>query len=156
MRSHLTAAQSRRRRRSIGTVVAAGALALSLAGAAQAKEITSGGGTGGGSAACNPVTALKYRGDATTSDTALATIDVSYAVKSCNANPVTASIVMFESADPSVVVYADPAAPLSGKFTVAGVKRNFSYQVKITVTDQVTGTVQGTRTIFAAAVYKGI
>ncbi len=46
-------------------------------------------------------------------------------------------------------------AAASGRFTVV-VTARVSYQVKVTVTDAVTGAVEGSQTIFAAAVPKGV
>ena len=139
-----------------GAALAAGTLALAFAGPAAAKEIASGGATGGTTApACSPVTSLKYKGDATTADTGVATVSVDYATKACDSDPVTVSVVMWQSALPTNVLWSDAAAPASGRFTV-GVQARVSYQVKVTVTDAVTGAVEGSQTIFAAAVPKGV
>lgn len=139
-----------------GALLVAGSLGMAGAGSAGAKEVGSGGTVTPAAPACDPVTSLSYKGDATTSDTGLATIDVTYSVKPCTSAPVTVTATMFESATPSVVVYDDPAAPQNGKFRVAGVKANFSYQVKISVFDATSGTLSGSKTIFAAAIRKRV
>jgi hypothetical protein len=138
----------------VGSAALVGAIGMGIVGSAGAKEIGSGGGTVT-STACNPVTSLKYKGDATTSDTALATVAVSYSVKSCGGSAVTADVTMWQSTTPGTLVYDAPGSPHSGKFTVA-VKANTSYQVKVTVRSAASGDVVGSQTIFAAAVYKGV
>lgn len=135
--------------------LAAGTLVLAFAGPAAAKEITSGGGTGGATTGCAPVTSLKYKGDATTSDTALATVSVDYATKACDKDPVVVRVEMWQSTNPSNVLWLDENAPMSGRFTVA-VTARVSYQVKVTVTDATTGATEGSQTIFAGAVPKGV
>lgn len=142
------------RRRAAAALLGAAVLVGGFAGTASAKEIGSGGGTTT-TTACSPVTSLSYKGDATTSDTGAATVQVSYGVKSCTKAPVTASLTIFQSAVPSNVVYADPNAPLSGKVTV-GVIANTSYQARVDVFDAATGTKVGSQTIFVAAVRKGV
>ena len=141
-------------RRTAAMLVGATVLVGAFAGTASAKEIGSGGGTVT-TTTCNPVSSLTYRGDATTSDTAAATIKVDYSVKSCTKGPVTAAVTMFRSTDPANPIYQDLAAPLSGRFTV-GVTARVSYQVRVDVYDAATGSLVGTRTIFAAAVPKGV
>lgn len=148
------ATRSLGRRRAAAMLVGATVLVGAFAGTASAKEVGSGGGTVT-TTTCNPVNSLSYRGDATTSDTAVATIQVDYGVRSCTKAPVTASVTMFPSATPANVIYRDPAAPLSGRFTV-GVTARVSYQVRVDVYDAATGSLVGTRTIFAAAVPKGV
>ena len=140
------------RRRLAGAVVVVATAVLSVVPVA-AKEIGSGGGTVT-STACNPVTSLKYRGDARVGETGLASIDVSYGVRSCTKDAVTADVVVFENANPSVVLWDQPNAPLNAAFTVFGVRTNTSYIVKVTVRDAATGTVVGSQQIFAAAVRK--
>jgi hypothetical protein len=147
-----TVRTARRARRGVALALGVVVLLGAFAGTASAKEIGSGGGTTT-STACNPVSSLSYKGDANTSETGIATVKVTYGVKSCTKDAVRASVTMFLSATPSEVVYADPAAPLSGKFTV-GVKVATSYQVRVDVHDVATGNLVGTKTIFAAAVRK--
>ena len=50
-----------------------------------------------------------------------------------------------------VVVWDDPAAPLSGKFTVFGIRVGVSYRVTVYVTDAATGALVGQQSIFAGA-----
>ena len=132
----------------LGTALLAGA----LAGPASAKEITSGGGGGGGTATCNPVTSLGAKGDARVGETGLASVDVNYSVKPCvDGQVLTVRTLMTESANPAVVVWDDPAAPLSGKFTVFGIRVGVSYRVTVYVTDAATGALVGQQSIFAGA-----
>ncbi len=138
-------------------LVGAGVMLGSVAGSASAKELASGGGTGAAVTTCDPVTSLTYKGDARAGETGLASIAVSYGVKPCNKNQaVTVDAKLYLSADPAAVAYDDPAAALSGKFAVYGVKANTSYIAKITVTDVATGVVVGSKSIYAAAIYKGV
>lgn len=104
---------------------------------------------------CNPVQDLRYRGDATTSDTGAATITIEHKVRSCNGEPVTVEVILFETADPSVVAYVDTDAPLAARVTVGGVTANRSYLARVVVraTD---GTELGRAQIYAAAILKGV
>ena len=146
---------SRVLRRLAAVALTAGVLVGSASGVASAKEIGSGGGGGGGSTTCNPVTSLGYKGDATTSDTALGSITINYGVKPCTSGQaVVVDVKLYETANPSVVLYDDPAAPASGKVAIFGVRVNYSYTAKVTVYDASTGAVAGSSTIFAAAVRK--
>ena len=105
---------------------------------------------------CNPVTALSYKGDTSTADSNTATITVTYAVKACDKNPIRVDTRLFLTAAPSPVAYENTDSALSGKFTATGVRANTSYQAKVTVYDAASGTVVGSQTIFAAAIYKGV
>ena len=126
-----------------------GLLVGGLGASAQAKDGL--GGTTGGTAACNPVTALGYKGDANP------TITVTYAVKPCaKGQNVIVGTRLHLSADPSVVPYSVTPSPLSGKYVVTGVLPNTSYQAEIVVTDAATGQVVGTRWIWAGANYQGV
>lgn len=145
----------RRLARLSAVVLGAALLAGALAGPASAKEITSGGGGGGGTTVCNPVSSLSYKGDARVGETGLASIDVSYSVKPCvSGQAVTVRTVVAESANPAAVVWDDPAAPPSGRFTVFGVRVNYSYTATVFVYDAATGALAGQRSIFVAAVRK--
>lgn len=146
---------SRVLRRFAALALTAVVLVGSASGVASAKEIGSGGGGGGTTTTCNPVSSLGYKGDATTSDTGVGSITISYGVKPCTkGQAVIVDVKLYESANPASVVYTNPSAPLSGKFTVSGVRTNFSYSAKVTVYDATTGAVTGSATIFAAAVRK--
>ena len=150
-----TPTTSRVLRHLAAVALTAGVLVGSASGVASAKEIGSGGGGGGGSTTCNPVTSLGYKGDATTSDTALGSITINYGVKPCTSGQaVVVDVKLYETANPSVVLYDDPAAPASGKVAIFGVRVNYSYTAKVTVYDASTGAVAGSSTIFAAAVRK--
>ena len=128
---------------------------LLMAVPAFAKEITSGGG-GGTTTTCNPVSSLTYKGDARVGETGLAGIKVSYTVKPCLKDQVVrVGVEVYESAT-GVRIYEDTDALLSNTFDVFGVKVRTSYTVKVTVYDQLTGGVVGTRSIFAAAIPKGV
>ncbi len=144
-------------RRSAVVALTAGLLVAGAAGTASAKEIGSGTGAGITTTACDPFSSLTYKGDARAGETGLSSIMVSYGVKPCNKNQtVTVDARLYLTADPSQVAYDDPAAALSGKFTVFGVKANTSYIAKITLTDAATGAVVASKSIYAAAVYKGV
>jgi len=139
-----------------------GLFSAALIGAAPAtgfaKEIASGGATGGVTTpACSPVSSLVVKGDAKTAETGLASIAVSYGVKPCtNGQAVTAGVTISEYLNPAVVVYNNPNASLNGKFTVSGVRLSTSYKVTVTVVDTATGSIAGTQTTFVAAVPKGV
>lgn len=153
-----TSSTSRRALARLGAVaLTAMVLVGSASGTVSAKEIGSGGGGGGGggTTTCNPVRSLGYKGDATTSDTGVGSITISYGVKACTkGQAVIVDVKLYESADPAAVAYADPTAPASGRFTVSGVRTNHSYTAKVTVYDAATGASAGSATIFAAAVRK--
>jgi hypothetical protein len=56
-----------------------------------------------------------------------------------------------ESFDAAAVVWNDPQAPLSGKFTVYGVKLRTTYKVTVTVRDAGTGALVGSASVSASA-----
>jgi hypothetical protein len=143
--------------RGAALLAVAGTLALgSMAGVASAKgEVGSGGGGTGVPVACNPVSSLTYKGDATTSDTALATVQVTYSVKSCTKDAVTVDTRVAETAVPANVVWEQADAPLSSKFTAA-VKVNTSYLATVTVRDAATGDPISSSSIFVAARFKRV
>jgi len=143
-------------RRRAGVVgLAAGLVLAAAVGTASAKEVGSGGTPTPTTTTCSPVTSLGYKGDATTSDTALATVQVSYKVKSCDGSPVTADLLIFQTASPSSLALDAVGVPLSGKLT-AVVRANTSYIARVTVHDAATGAAVGSSQIFVAAVYKGV
>lgn len=121
---------------------------------AVAKEVTSGGTPT--PTTCQPVSGITTRGDARVGETGLASIDVTYSVKPCDKNPVTVGVTMAEAANPAAVAYDNPASPLSGKFTVFGVRVRVSYVVTVTVRDAATGAVVGSQFAYAGAVPKGV
>jgi len=151
-------APTRRARRLAAVLLGASVLAVGLAGPASAKEIGSGGGGGGGgTAACNPVANLTVKTDATTSDTAVGSIQASYSVKPCsNGQILTVETKVNEFYDPSVVVYDDPAAVLNGKFSVFGIRSRVLYTVSVTAFDAATGAQAGRLATTVAAVPKGV
>jgi hypothetical protein len=61
-----------------------------------------------------------------------------------------------EYVDPSVVLWDDTAAPMSGKFTLSGVKIRTTCVVTVIVRDPVTGATVGSASKSAAAVPKGV
>lgn len=89
----------------------------SLAGVASAKGgVETGGGGTTTAATCGPVTSLTYKGDATTSETGLATVQVSYGVKPCtNGQSVTVDTRVALTADPTQLVHEQTGAALSGR-----------------------------------------
>lgn len=149
------------RRRLAGFVVGAAVLAvgtLGTAATAGAKEIGSGGGGGGGGTptVCNPVSSLSVRADATTSDTSVGSIQASYSVKPCtNGQVLTVDTHVNQYDDPSVVVYDDPAAVLSGKFAVFGIRSRVLYTVSVTAYDAATGVQAGRLATVVAAIPNG-
>ena len=149
-----TSARPSLRRRAAVVSLAAGLALTAAVGTASAKEVTSGGTPATPAGACNPVSSLSYKGDATTSDTGVGTVRVSYGVKSCDGAAVTARLAVVLSANLSVSAY-DDAVPLSGKVT-AVVTRNTSYIAKVDVFDAASGALVGSRQIYVAAVYKGV
>lgn len=101
---------------------------------------------------CQAVQSLKATGDARVGDLNLASIQVDYSVKPCDSKQVvTVETLMWESFVPSNVVWDDPAAPLSGRFTVTGVKLNTNYRVTVIVRDAATGAEVSRLSILAAA-----
>lgn len=138
-------------------VVGAGLLVGVLAGAASAKEVTSGGTPTPVPTACNPVTSLTYKGDATTADTGAASIQLSYGVKPCtNGQAVRLDVQLYRNAPGGEVVYDNPNAALSGKVMIFGITANTSYIAKVTVFDATTGANVGSQQIYAAAVFKRV
>jgi hypothetical protein len=100
---------------------------------------------------------LKTDSDPRVGETGLATIDVDYSVKPCQSKQVvTVESRLTEYADPSAVLWDDPAAPTSGRFTVAGVKLRTTYAVTVIVRDATTGATVGSATQLTAAVPKGV
>ena len=144
------------RRRLGAALLGAGLLVSAWGGVASAKEIGSGGGGGTATATCSPVSSLTARSDARAGETGLATIDVSYGVKSCTKAAVTASVTVAEYANPAAVVYDNPTAALNGKFTVFGVKVRTTYKVTVSVYDAATGASVGSSSVYAAAIPKGV
>ena len=125
--------------------VAAGAVAaLSLAAPASAKEsagvISIAPGVITTSTSCNPIQSLKISGDTNTGESGLAGITVDYQVKPCDSKQsLTLETILADYYDPSVVLWDDQAAPLSGRFTVYGVTIAKNYKVTLVVRDAVTG-----------------
>lgn len=158
MTTTTNAPASRTLRRVLLATAGIGLMAASFAGPALAKEVGSGSGAGTGTTTttCNPVSNLTYKGDYRAGETGLSSISVTYDVRPCDkTRPVVVDARLYLNADPTDMPYNDPAAPQSGKFTVYGVKASTSYIAKITVTDAATGSVVGSRQIYAAAVRKG-
>lgn len=144
--------------RAITRKLAAAALGvLVLVGVTSGAASAKGGGEAPGApAACSAVRSMGYKGDTSTADSNVATITVSYAVKPCDTRPVRVDARVALSATPSAVAYVDASAAASGKFTVAGVRANTSYTATVTVYDAQTGTVVGSKSIFVAAIYRGV
>ena len=95
-------------------------------------------------------------GDATTGDTNLSTVQVSYSVKPCsNGQTVTVDTQVALLADQTQKVYEQTGAALSGRFTTV-VVANTSYLATVTVHDADTGDLVGSSTIFVAALRKRV
>ena len=153
-----TTTTNSKRRRQAGLLLGLGLAAASFSGTAVAKEIGSGGTVGGvGTAVCNPVTSLTVKSDPRVGELGFASIQTSYGVKPCtNGQAVTVEAKISEWANPSVVIYDDPNAPLNNKFVANGVRLRVTYQVTISVYDATTGALAGTLSAFTAAVPKGV
>ncbi len=143
-----------RLRRLSAAVLGAGLLVGAFAGTASAKTVT--GNAGSVTTTCDPVTGLSYKGDFPAGETGQAVITVTYSVKACDKAPVVVDTRLYLTAAPSAVAYDNAAAPLSGKFAVAGVQPNTSYIAKVSVYNAATGTLVGSKSIYAAAKYKGV
>lgn len=102
---------------------------------------------------CTPVRSFKITSDPEVGDTGLATVSVDYAVQACTSKQaVTVAVLVTEAFDPTDVVRDDPAAPLSGKFTI-GVQLGVDYRILLTVRDAATGaTIAQVDRLAAAAV----
>jgi hypothetical protein len=131
--------------RTSALALGAGVLAaLSLAGPTSAKEPT-------GNvvitttlppapSGCSPMHSFKTSGDSSVGDTGLSSISADYDVKPCDSKQtVTVSVLVYELFDPTNVLRDEPEAPLSGRFTVTGVKLGTLYRVAITIRDAATG-----------------
>jgi hypothetical protein len=142
------------RRTVVAGLALAAALPLSAATTASAKESA---GTFSSAPlppppACQAVQSLKASGDARVGDLNFASIQVDYSVKPCDSKQVVAvETLMWENFDPSNVVWDDPAAPTSGRFTVTGVKRNTNYRVTVVVRDAANGVEVSRLSILASA-----
>ena len=89
-------------------------------------------------------------------ETGLASIDVTYSVKPCDATPVTVTTRVAEWFDPTAIAWDDAAAPLSGKFTVFGIRLRTTYRVAVEVRSAVDGSLLGSQQVGVAAVPKGV
>ena len=152
--------QHPRHRRSIGPKLAAVAVAvLALVGVTSEAALAKGGTEAEAPAApvaCSPVSSLGYKGDARAGETGIATITVTYGVKPCDKRPVRVDARVRLNAAPATEVYANADAPLSGKFTVAGVRVNTSYIATISVFEAQAGPLVGSKSTFPAATTKGV
>ena len=138
--------------------VAAGVgLAAALAGPASAKEPA---GVVSFAPSLAPTTttsscavkSFKTSGTTGVGDTGLSSVSADYQVKPCDSKQtVTVEVLVYESFDPSNVLYDDTAAPLSGKATVFGVKVGTLYKVVLTVRDATTGATVGEASASAKA-----
>lgn len=150
------------RARRLKNLILAGAavLALVVAGLALAAGEPGsggGGGGGGGTTTCNPVSSLVAKADPRTADLGFASLQVSYSVKPCvNGQIVSVTTHVAEYADPTQVVWDDPAAPLNGKFQINGIKLRVTYKITVDVTDVATGASAGSLSVYAAAIPKGV
>ena len=139
----------------LGSTIAVAALAGPVAAKEASGNVVISSTVPAPSTACSPVSSLRAQGDTSTGETGMASIDVDYSVKPCDSKQeVTVETNVAESFDPTAVVWNDPQAPLSGKFTVYGVKLRTTYKVKVTVRDAGTGVVLGSSSVSASATPK--
>lgn len=122
-----------------------------------ARELTSGGTTGGGNVmpACSPVNSLSVKGDARVGETGLASVEMSWSVKPCDKAQsvrVVAEVINWKTQE---LMYQDTNALLSGKATVYIPNRQL-YTGKITVLDTLTGEVLGTKSFTVSTTPKGV
>ncbi len=141
-------------RRLGAAVLGAGLLVGAFAGTASAKTVA--GNAGSVVTTCDPVTGLSYKGDYPAGESGQAVITVTYSVKACDKAAVIVDTRLYRTVDPSAIAYDNAAAPLSGKFAVSGVVPNTSYIAKVSVYNAATGTLMGSKSIYAAANYKGV
>ena len=137
-------------------VAASVVAAVSLAGPASAKEsagtFSIAPGVVAPTGTCSPVQSFKTDYRTGIGDTGLSSISADYAVKPCDSKQVvTVAVLVVEAYDPTNVLRDDPAAPLSDKFDVVGVKLGTNYRITITVTDAVTGATVGQESRLASA-----
>ena len=151
MTSHRTS-----RIRLVAATIGAALLVGTMAGTAGAKEIGSGGTTGGTvTPTCSPISSLTVKSDPRVGETGLALTQIDYGVKPCtNGQALTVTLSVTEyTTGISVLDY--PNAPLSGRLSVA-IKVRTTYVVRVTAFDAATGAVAGSQTAFTAAVPKGV
>ncbi len=108
-------------------------------------------------AVCSPIKSLSVKADAKVGETGLASVFVSYGVKSCTASQaITTNVTVAEYLNPSAVIYDWQDAPATGKFTAFGVRVRVTYKVTVTVIDTATGAIAGAQSAFVAAVPKPV
>ncbi len=138
-------------------ILMTGLMSLLLIGANQAAlggEVGTGGGGGGVTAGCQPVTSLTAKGDSKIGETGLASVQLGWAVKPCTAGQAVRVVTTITKWSTKEVVYSDENAPLNSKITAFVAVRN-TYQCTVTVIDVATGAVEGTSTVYASTVPKG-
>ena len=130
------------------------ALLLVAGGIADAKEIGSGAGGGVGTVVCNPVSSLTAKGDPRVGETGLASVQIGWGVKPCNANQAIVVTLTVRSWNTGATVYSDTNAAANSKITLYVPSRQL-YYCTITVVDAFTGATLGTSTVSASTVPKG-
>ncbi len=138
-------------------ILMTGLMSLLLIGANEASlggEVGTGGGGGGVTAVCQPVTSLTAKGDPKLGETGLASVQLGWGVKPCTAGQSVRVLVTVTDWSTKEVVYSDANAPLNGKITTFVAVRK-TYQCTVTVIAVTTGAVEGTRTVYASTVPKG-
>ena len=151
MTSHRT-----NRIRLVAATIGAALLVGTMAGTAGAKEVASGGGTGGTvTPACSPISNLTVKSDPRVGETGLALTQVDYGVKACtNGQALTVRTTVAEYAT-GALAYDNPNASLTGRFSAA-IKIRTTYVVTVTAYDAATGAVAGSQSAWTAAVPKGV
>ena len=147
--------QRTHRIRLVAAAVGAALLVGTMAGTAGAKEIGSGGTTTGGTTTCSPISNLTVKSDPKVGETGLALTQVDYGVKACTNGQVLTVRTTVAEYSTGTLVYDNPNASLTGRFSVA-IKIRTTYVVTITAVDAATGTVAGSQSAWTAAVPKGV
>ena len=140
----------------IGLTVASIALAPV---ASFAREIGSGGtgATGGGTTTtCTYVQSLTAKGDYRAGETGLSTVDVSYSVKQCDKAVTLRVMTQVLKWSTGEVLYENPDAVLSGKYTYAARGLYGLYTARITVFDAATGEELEVKSQTVSVVPKGV
>ena len=148
--------QRTHRIRLVAAAVGIALLVGTMAGTAGAKEIGSGGTTGGTvTPTCSPISNLTVKSDPKVGETGLALTQVDYGVKACTNGQVLTVRTTVAEYSTGTLVYDNPNASLTGRFSVA-IKIRTTYVVTITAVDAATGTVAGSQSAWTAAVPKGV
>ena len=117
-----------------------------------AREVGSGTGGGTGAVVCNPVASLTVKVDAAAGETGVSKMQVDFTVKPCvKGQTLIVDALVAELENPVAVAYDDPNAPLSGRFTISGIRYRTNYKVTISTIDAATGLSAGSQFMYAGA-----